>query len=107
MVKKTIPKNVKKEIDDFVRVLRKDNLPIRQIILFGSFAKGTSHRWSDIDICVISPRFRNAWEATRYLWSKRPRDFGLTIEPIGMRPEDLKDATSLSEEIRKTGVRVY
>lgn len=107
MVKRTISKKIKTEIDAFVKRLRRDNLPINQIILFGSFAKGTNHRWSDIDVCVVSPRFRDGYEATRYLWSRRPRDFGLTIEPIGMRLEDLKDATSLSEEIRKTGVRVY
>ncbi len=107
MVKRSIPKNVKKEIDEFAELLREDNLPIDEIILYGSFAKGTNYPWSDIDVCVISSSFRDTWEATRYLWSKRPRDFGLTIEPIGLRPNDLKDKTSLSEEIRKYGIRVY
>ena len=33
------------------------NLPIDSVYLYGSYAKGTPHAWSDIDICIVSDEF--------------------------------------------------
>jgi len=108
MVKKTIPKKVKKEIDDYVKVLRADNLPISKVILFGSYAKGTQNKWSDIDLCIISPKFKNAFNALQYLWLKREiKDINYTIEPVGFSPKDFEDKyDSLIHEIKTTGAEV-
>ncbi|MBI2444269.1 MAG: nucleotidyltransferase domain-containing protein [Candidatus Magasanikbacteria bacterium] len=104
MVKRSLPKNVTKEIHDFIRALEADHLPITSVIVFGSYAKGTAHRWSDIDVCVVSPRFRDPWNAMHYLWSKRLHDSGLTIEPIGLRPADLRQKNELTNEIKRSGI---
>lgn len=106
MAKRKISKKVEKEIKDYVEVLKKDNLPINKVILFGSYAKGTQHEWSDIDLCVISPKFKNAWKALGYLWQKRIKDTGLTIEPMGFSPKDFEDEDSLIHEIKKTGIEI-
>lgn len=107
MVKKRILKKVKKEIDEYVEILKKDKLPIEKVILFGSFAKGTQHKWSDIDLCIVSPKFKDAFKALQYLWLKREKDSGLTIEPVGFSPEDIKDKyNSLISEIRRTGIEI-
>lgn len=103
---KKIPKSVIKEITDYINLLQKDNLPIERVVLFGSYAKGTQHTWSDIDLCIISPKFRNSWKATQYLWSKRTNDTGLTIEPVGFSPLDYKNESSLIAEIKRTGIQV-
>lgn len=34
------------------------HLPIRKLILFGSFAKGKAHEFSDIDLIIVSPKFK-------------------------------------------------
>ncbi|MDA2921738.1 nucleotidyltransferase domain-containing protein [Patescibacteria group bacterium AH-259-L07] len=106
MVKKTIPQKVKNEVKEYIDVLRADKLPITKAIVFGSYAKGTQHKWSDIDLCIISPKFKNAFNAMQYLWSKRIKDSGLTIEPVGFSPKDFKDDTSLTYEIKQTGVEL-
>jgi uncharacterized protein len=106
MVKKRIPKKIEKKISDYLRELKNDNLPIKEVILFGSFAKGKTHRYSDIDLCIISPKFNDPLEAMQYLWLKRTSDSGITIEPIGFNPKDFKKDTALNSEIKKTGIRL-
>lgn len=107
MVKKRIPKKVEKKISEYIKVLREDKLPIKKVILFGSYAKGTQHKWSDIDLCVISPKFENPFDAMQYLWLKRIDDSGLTIEPIGFNSKGFNDKySSLVYEIKKTGIEI-
>ncbi len=106
MVKKTIPKKIKEEIADYIQILKDDKLPIERVILFGSYAKGKQHKWSDIDLCIISPKFKNSWQALQYLWSKRIKDSGLTIEPMGFNPKDFKNNDSLIYEIQRAGIEI-
>lgn len=108
MAKKPIPKKVISEIEDYIKKLKEDKLPIEKVIIFGSYAKGTQNKSSDIDICIISPKFKDAWKAMEYLWSKRElKDPNYAIEPIGLNSKDLKDKYSaLSSEIRNTGIEM-
>ncbi len=106
MVKKILPKKITEEVEDYVSILRKDKLPINKVIVFGSYAKGTAHEWSDIDVCIVSPNFTDAWDALRYLWLKRIKNNGLTIEPIGFNPKDFKSNGSLISEIKKYGIEI-
>ncbi len=108
MAKKAIPKKVRSEIKNFVNILKADKLPIERVILFGSYAKGKQRKWSDIDLCVISPKFKNTWKATEYLWLKRKiSDVKYTIEPVGFNPTDFKDKySSLIHEIKTTGIEI-
>lgn len=108
MLKKTIPKKVKEEIEKYIKILEADKLPIKKVILFGSYAKDTQYKWSDIDLCVVSPKFKNALKALHYLGLKRKIfDTEYVIEPIGLSPEDFKDKySSLIQEIKKTGIEI-
>jgi predicted nucleotidyltransferase len=97
-----------REVRDYLAALKRDNLPIDRVILFGSYAKGAARRGSDIDLLVISPSFKDTdtIDATQYLWRKRLKDDGLTIEPLGMSPERFTEDSSLTREIKETGVSV-
>ncbi|MFH1233352.1 MAG: nucleotidyltransferase domain-containing protein [Patescibacteria group bacterium] len=108
MAKKTIPKKVKQQISQYVDMLKQDKLPIKKVILFGSFAKGSQNKWSDIDLCIISPKFQNAYNALNYLWLKRKiTDLKYTIEPIGFCPKDFSNRyDTLISEIRNTGIEI-
>lgn len=39
-------------------MLRENQIPIKEAILFGSYAKGTQKEWSDIDIALVSTIFK-------------------------------------------------
>jgi len=52
-----IPANVKKTIDTYLTLLSKNKIPIKDAILFGSYARGNYQKWSDIDIALVSDIF--------------------------------------------------
>lgn len=107
MAEKKLPKKVIREVEIFKRTLKEEKIPLSAVYVFGSYAKGNPHKWSDIDVCVVSPEFKDSWEALRFLWKKRPRNFELTIEPVGFSPEEFKEgAIPLIHEIKKFGVAV-
>ncbi|MDP2631052.1 MAG: nucleotidyltransferase domain-containing protein [Candidatus Uhrbacteria bacterium] len=104
--KKTLPPKVKLQVKKYLAILKKDNLPIQKAFVYGSYAKGTPHKWSDIDVCIVSSRFTSTWSAIEYLWSHRPFDVRYTIEPIGFSTKDFREGSPLVNEIKRTGVPV-
>ncbi len=107
MAKRKLPEKVIKEVKEYRKILKADNLPISAVYVFGSYAKGTPHKWSDIDVCVVSPRFTDAWEALHYLYSKLPYGLGWAIQPVGFSPNDMESKySSLINEIKTYGVEV-
>ena len=107
MAKKRIPKQVEKKVKEYVDILKADNLPIKKVILYGSYAKGRQHKWSDIDVCIISPKFKDPFEALQYLSLKTIFNMKYTIEPVGFSPRDFQDKyDSFIHEIKTTGVEI-
>lgn len=107
MAQKKLPEKVTKKVVRYIRTLEKDNVPIVSVYVFGSFAKGTQHKWSDIDVCVVSTNFEDAWDSARYLWGKRSDDIYLTIEPVGFTPQDFEEESfPLVHEIKKHGIKI-
>ncbi len=46
--------NLDKKLDYYIKTISKV-IKIDKVILFGSFAKGNPHEYSDIDLAVVSP----------------------------------------------------
>ncbi|MDO8582111.1 MAG: hypothetical protein Q7S16_04545 [bacterium] len=62
--------------------------------------------WSDIDLCILSRKFKEPMRAMQYLWSKRNSTHDIRIEPVGFHPKDFNDDMydSLIQQIKKTGI---
>jgi predicted nucleotidyltransferase len=106
MVKEILSKKIKRNIKEYLEILKNDKLPIQKAIIFGSWAKGRAHKWSDIDICIISSKFKNFNQAIDYLWERRIVNKDIHIEPIGYSPKDFIDEDPLVWEIKKTGKEI-
>lgn len=92
-------------VRNYIRKLHDDNLPIQEVRIFGSRVRGEDHRDSDIDVCIVSPKFTSRMDAVRYLWSKRDRNEILQgLEPIGYSPKGFIDEDPLVWEIKQTGI---
>lgn len=103
-----MPKNeVKKVVQKYAKALHDAQFPFSAIYVFGSHVQGTAHRWSDIDIAVVSDQLRHDRDADRlFLWKIR-RNIDTRIEPHGFIVRDFEDDTDpLVREIRKTGIRI-
>lgn len=105
MGQKKLPKKIEKLVQRYASYLKADNLLIKDIYIFGSWAKGNAHKDSDIDVCVISPDFKKI-DPWKYLWKKRLDADTLYIQPIGFTPEDFVDESPIVWEIKMTGVKV-
>lgn len=108
MVKKRIPVKIKEVAQDYVeRLVMEDNLKVDKIIIFGSHAKGKTHKWSDIDVCIISPRFKDEFEALQFLWTRRnKKEVMAGLEPVGFSKKVFREGSSLIREIERTGVEI-
>ncbi|MEK7065277.1 MAG: nucleotidyltransferase domain-containing protein [Patescibacteria group bacterium] len=86
--------------------LEKQGVPIKNAYLFGSWAKGTEHKDSDIDLAIISPSFRT-WEKKADKLSHAMRmDFSM-IESHGFHPKQFNTQTNpVAYEIKKYGIKI-
>ena len=78
---------VKKEILNYIKTLERDKMPLKQVIVFGSYAKGAQKQWSDIDVCLVSPQFQDKTDAFVYLL-KKANEIQSKIEPHPFHPND-------------------
>ncbi|MFH1192264.1 MAG: nucleotidyltransferase domain-containing protein [bacterium] len=103
MAKEILTKKVKNAVEEYINILKKDKLPINKIIVFGSQVKKTARKDSDIDVCVISSKFKDNFKALHYLLMKSYEVDG-TIEPHPYHPKDFIEDDPLVWEIKRTGV---
>lgn len=101
-----IPHRIKKIIDKYIEALRINNVPISQIVLFGSYARGTFQKWSDIDIALVSDIF----EGDRFLDRGKIRRINLSVssdlEILPYHPQDFTINDPFVKEIIETGVKI-
>ena len=97
--------NVNKIIDNFIDAI-KGELSVEQVYLFGSYAKGTPGKYSDIDLAIVSKDF----EGVRFFDRKRLLKYlvktNTDVELHPFRSEDFTIDNPFVEEIIKTGRRI-
>lgn len=99
MVKKNAPEAVMK----YAGFLRKTKPGIKEIYIFGSYAKGFSNENSDIDIAIIfDHRFDNFDMQVELM--KLRRKFDTRIEPHPFSEDDFNESNPLAHEIMKNGL---
>lgn len=93
-------------IQKFKQVLE-SNIRVEQVILFGSYARGTAREDSDIDLVVISPGFagKTYWERIDILTEAIYKVFA-PIEASAFTPDEWKSEQSLLSDYAKHGVVV-
>jgi len=105
MTKKNLPKKIEKDVKEYINVLKHDGLPIEKVIVFGSQVKKTNRKNSDIDVCIISSRFKDSFNALHYLLMKSYQIKAL-IEPHPYHPKNFVNEDPLVWEIKKTGIMI-
>ena len=98
---------VLKTVRQFKKALESANIEVEQLILFGSYAAGTAHESSDIDLVVISSSFTNKsyWERIDILAEAIYKVFA-PIEASAFTPEEWRTDNSLIVDYAKNGVLV-
>ena len=108
MDKKTqkINKKTYWELREYVEEIR-DKFAVKEAYLFGSQAKGTSHKYSDYDLAIITEKAKRNRHRLLVDLLGTIRNVNLLIEPHPMTEEDLKDPNYLlGKEVKKYGIRI-
>ncbi len=93
--------NIAREYASLIKL----NCACKQVFLFGSYAKGTNHEESDIDIAVILKEFENPMDVQLELMRLR-RKIDSRIEPHPFREKDFNMTNPIVYEILKHGQRI-
>lgn len=92
-------------VKKFKARLEGKGIPVQKIYLYGSYAKGTPRYGSDIDLCVISPSFKNKFES-EILLSRESIQIDPRIETVAYCPENFEDWIPLVWEIKQKGISI-
>jgi len=91
--------------NDFLNDLRNMGYAPSQAYLFGSYASGSPHEYSDIDIAVWDDKFTGClsidWEAIKYLLVRYT-----LLEPHTYNSKDSEENNPFIELIKRKGIRI-
>lgn len=101
-----IPEEIEIIIKEYLKDLNRV-IPVDKAILFGSYAKGTYHKDSDIDLAVFSDYFKNITRVDGISFLlQRVKNFEYDLEPIPFTREDYLAREGLVAEILKKGIEI-
>lgn len=81
--------------------------PVQRVILYGSVAKGTARKDSDIDVAIVTTPFRASQMDENVDIFLASKDIDLRIETVTLHSEDFQQPFfTLGREIERTGVEV-
>lgn len=97
-----------RDINKYIEAL-KEVISVDKVVLYGSWANGTPHEFSDIDLAIFSPDFGKSKLKEMQLLSKVAWDVNESIEAIPYSSEKLNtiDPATFVHEILRTGLTVY
>lgn len=104
MVERTIDINIMNVVKKYIEEISK-KFEVKAVYIFGSYAKGTSHEDSDIDIAVILNSDGNSFDIMVELMMLT-QDIDLRIEPHPIKTEDFENGNPFIDEIKSTGLKV-
>ncbi len=103
MVDESIIETVKR----YLNHLRSQGFDARFGVLFGSHVTGDTHKYSDIDLMVVSPQFDPPRDRRDriFLWtSVLPIDINIEPIPCGLKQWEEDDETPIIEVARREGI---
>lgn len=93
-------------VDKYIAIV-KENYDVVAIILFGSYAKGTEHEDSDIDIAVVTDDIKTDKFDEEVKLTLLRRKIDSRIEPHIIKVDDYEnDETPFIVEVKNTGIKV-
>ena len=105
---------IRKIISEFIKRLNDKGLPVEEVYLFGSYAWGRPTSKSDLDIAIVSSKFRK-WndikrieflsDVSRYIYP----NLDIDIDVVGFTRDELESAAyfDLACQIAQKGKIVY
>ena len=92
-------------VRNYAHEIEERGVNLRTVILYGSFAKGTQHEWSDIDVALVADEFSGFYfddaDLFGYIPIRKPYE---RIEPKTYPTAYFRESDPFIEEIKKDGI---
>ena len=104
MVKGNVDVSILRSIEKYIKEISK-HYTIQEVYLFGSYAKGTNHEDSDIDVAIIINSDSNVFDLMVELMMLT-QNIDLRREPNPIKVKDFEEGNPFVQEIIETGIKV-
>ncbi len=94
------------KIKHFAKELENEDLNVRQVFLYGSYATNQETAWSDIDLAVVSDDFTGNRMIDYDRFVNAILKVDRCIEPIPYKTEYFTEDNPFVKEILNTGIRI-
>jgi len=91
-------------VRDYAREIANSGIALTKVILYGSFAKGTQHEWSDIDVALVADQFEGLPGDHYYFAPIAIKKPYIRIETITYPTDYFNEGDPFIDEIKKTGI---
>ena len=100
----TVIKNIEKVVSE----IKSSGIHLQKVILFGSYAKNTQHKWSDVDLALVADEFKGIGFYDVGLFSKILIKYpSLLIQPRTYHPAQFTPSKDpFVKEILRTGIEI-
>jgi len=94
-------------VRNYTHEIQNAGVKLKKVILYGSFAKGTQHEWSDIDVALVADEFIgfSFIDKDKFpsIGIKKPYS---RIETKTYNTNYFNESDPFIEEIKKTGIEI-
>jgi predicted nucleotidyltransferase len=94
-------------VRNYAHEIEEQGVNLRFVILFGSFAKGKQHEWSDIDVALVADDFTglpDEFDLFSLVGIKKPY---IRIESKTYPTDYFRKSDPFIEEIKKEGIVIF
>lgn len=89
----------------FAEAICQQQISLRKVVLFGSYARNEQRQFSDIDVALVADEFTGfGFQDVGLLGDTVIRKEFVDIEPHTFSPEQFTDWNPFVQEIKRTGI---
>jgi predicted nucleotidyltransferase len=93
-------------VRNYAREIEARGVHLRMVFLYGSFAKGTQHEWSDIDVALVADEFTGFSFDDKKSFPYFGKDPYIRIETKTYPTDYFEESDPFIEEIKRTGIKI-
>ena len=107
MVKETASEEIITTINRFLELIRANNIPFKQVYLYGSYVNGNPDEDSDIDLAIVADQWQPDIFEAQFELMKIGRKIDTRLEPHPFCKSDFDVSNPYVREIITTGKLLY
>ncbi|MBI4654703.1 MAG: nucleotidyltransferase domain-containing protein [Nitrospirae bacterium] len=103
-----VEREIVEKIKEFIKELKRQKIKVKKVIIYGSRVSGKAHKYSDIDVAIVSPDFGKDRfkEGTRLFEIASKIDSRIEPVPLSVKSYQKDTWVPLIYEIRTKGIEL-